>query len=753
MIENSNFHNKHFAGDLVKHRPNPMPSPSLSEMRQESLFAVLWRHAWLVIITAILALVGGLVYVLKATPYFESTSRIYVEQTGPKIMKDMEEGLFAGSKNYLYTQAELLKATPILSDALQKCEAHKLRTFVDVDNKVEYLKRNINASVGKKDDILSVSLLSPYPAEAAQIVNTVVDAYITFHSQRKQSTSSEVLKILQKEKTLRSDELSQKLRALTEYKKEHESLAFQTHQSNMLLDRMQMLSNELTRAELQTLEAKTAYETARDMMADPKTLEQFIKAQQLTNRYGGDADLIRLKSELESLYKRRSDRLRELTEDHPAITALEVEIERFEDQIKNIKMEYGHAQLASAEQVYRTAKAQEEQLSQHYEEHRVTVIALNEELAQYTLLESEYEQTKGICDILDERIRELNVTEDVGALNITILETAQPAADPSEPQKARLMAMALVLGLMLGGGLALLRDMMDHCVRSIDEITKLTNTPLLGTVPSMSKRESLQQRGQKVHLDSLSTVAEAYRTIRTAVFFSIPQEQARVIQVTSSMTAEGKSTLASNLGIAMAQSGQSVLIIDADCRRPNQHLIHGCERQQGLSAVVTGMQTHKEAIRSTAIERLDLMPCGPETPNPSELLGSENFTQLLQKLAAHYDRIIVDSPPVSPVADASILAARCDATILVVRAEKTRRKALLRSCETLLHVGGRIVGCVVNDVRKRGHYGYYYQGGHDGPYRNGKEGNGKKRNNLRHPKSERVPLTETLGERESYVTG
>jgi capsular exopolysaccharide synthesis family protein len=697
----------------------------------ENLFHILWRHSWIIIITVILAIIGGLIYIAQATPIFVSTSRIYVEQSGPKIIQDMEKGVFTGSKNYLYTQAELITATPILSDATKKCEAHKLHTFEDVDNIIGYLKKNLMASVGKKDDILSLSMRSPYPTEAAHIVNTVVDSYITFHANRKRSTSSEVLKILQKEKTKRTEELSDKLHTLMEFKKAHETLAFQTGSDNIILERMQVLSSELTQAELYTLEAKSMLDTARQMMNDPATMIHYIKAHRISNQgIGMDPELSHLKAEMKILTQRRSDRLRELTEDHPAVLALDIEMERIQQQIQDLERDYAQAQLAAIEQMYLTAAEKEEQLRQHYQKQQEKVISLNEQLAQYTLLESEYQQTKRLCDILDERIKELNVTEDVGALNITILEVAQPARLASEPQKGRLMAMAVVLGLMAGGALALLRDMMDHCVRDIDEITHLVNAPLLGTIPTMSKRESTTQRGQKVHLDSQSPAAEAFRTIRTAIFFSIPQDQAQIIQVTSSIAAEGKSLLVSNLAIAMAQSGQRILIIDADFRRPTQHKIFEMSQESGLSAVLANLQTPKEAILKTKIEGLHIMSCGPECPNPAEMLNSEGFNKLLKKLATYYHRIIVDSPPLAPVADASILAARCDATILLVRAEKARRKGLLYGCDTIRHVGGKIVGCVVNDVHRSGRYSYYYDYGHYSSNSNPRKRNSKKRHNV-----------------------
>jgi len=153
---------------------NPSAPPAtIGSLISESLFQVMWRHNWIVIGTTVIALVAGFIYLSKATPIYTSTSRLYVEQVGPKIMQDLQQGVMTGSTKYLYTQAELLKATPIVADAITKCGARQMRTFVKVDNLIEYLKRSLDTTVGKKDDIVSISFDSPYPTEAAQLVNTL----------------------------------------------------------------------------------------------------------------------------------------------------------------------------------------------------------------------------------------------------------------------------------------------------------------------------------------------------------------------------------------------------------------------------------------------------------------------------------------------------------------------------------------------------------------------------------------------------
>ena len=694
---------------------------SLGGIMSESLIQVVWRNRWVILLTTIASLAIAFIYVLKATPIYSSTSRIYVEQSGPKILTEAE-GVMTQSKNYLYTQAELLRSTPILSAALEKPGVKQMRIFHNIDNIIAFLKKKaLNIEVGRKDDIISISSDSPDPAEAAHLVNAIVDSYITYNATRKRSTSAEILKILRSEKDKRGTELTDKLQTMMDFKKEHEALAFESRQGNLVIERLERLSAVLTESQLSTIEAESNYETIRQMISDPTKLKQYIESQRTTTSYlSTENQKTELNSKLEQLKIGRANRSREVTSGHPAIIAFDKDIERIETQIEDLDIQFAQAQLAVAQQQYLAAKDRESQIAEYYDDQRQQTMALNEQLAQYTILQSDWEQTKKLCDILDERIKELNVTEDVGALNISILEAAHPATTPSAPQKARYMAMALVLGLMLGGGLALLRDWMDQKLHSAEEISTVLGVPVLGVVPSMSRREDVTERGRKVYLDSKSSWAEAYRTIRTAVFFGAPKGEAKTILVTSPAPSDGKTTLVSNLAITMAQAGQKTLILDADFRKPMQHNVFRINHEYiGLSSVLAGATNLQEAIHSTEVNGLDILTRGPEVPNPSEILNSSGFAKLLKHLADRYDRIIIDSPPVTPVTDAQIIAAICDITLLVLRAEKSTRKISRQALDGLLSVGAHMLGVVVNDVPRKGRYGYYSSyGNYDGYYGN-----------------------------------
>jgi polysaccharide biosynthesis transport protein len=692
----------------------------------ENLAEILWRRRWIVLLTCVLALAGGFLYLRHATPLYTSTSRICVEQTGPQVFERDTSGTITRWDNYLYTQAERLKSTDVLSAALKAPDMAHLQTLAKASNPIAALRRSLEVQVGKKDEIINVSFLSPYPKEAAHIVNSIVDSYLTAYEQRKRNTLSEVVRILKEEKTKRSQELVAKLAKMMEFKQKNEGLAFGTSQdNNVILRRLERLSVALTEAQLAAVENKSFYEANKKMVDSPAGLRQLVDAQRARGVYISTAnEAASFQAELSRLESCKADLLRQVKPDHPAPVALNAEIERVQKELAALDRRFAESQLAASEQQYATAQEKEQELEKYYEEQEQQAISLNNQVAQFTILQSDYEQTQKLCDLLDNSIQRLDVTTEMGALNIAILESAAPALAPSKPQKAKTIAMALCLGLFAGAGLALLREWKDQRLRSTQEISALLNLPILGVVPSISSpKQTVAIRGQKVRISPESREAEAFRTIRTAVFFGAPKEEAKTILVTSPAPGEGKSTVVANLGIAVAQADQKVLILDADFRRPIQHRIFAFNRTaKGISLVLTGQMDLKDAIEHTGLASLDVLTCGPGVPNPAEMLNSERFTRILEELAGEYDRILIDSPPVGAVTDALILAARCDLTVLVLRAEASTRRVSMQACEGLASVKARVLGVIVNDVPRRGdrygHYsGYHYYYGHDGDRR------------------------------------
>ncbi len=802
------------------------------DMLQTALHIVL-RHRWTILVTIILSLVVTFLYLLKATPIYTSSSRVYVEQSGPKIMSEYK-GVMTQSSNYLYTQGELIKSTPIVADVIKDSKIKHFRTFADVDNLAAYIKNNLNVHIGRKDDIIAVSFDSPYPVEAAEIVNAVVQSYINYHSTRKRSTVSEVLKIIQKEKVKRDKELSDKFAELLEFARENSEVSLDSQGGNIFLTRLTKLSTAVTDAQLNTLNAKADYEAVKSMEDEPAKVKQFASASSTAGvRVFVNDTETQLKAELRAVEIELQNARYHCSEDHPSIQAIQAKIDHIKQELESQAREFADSYAEVMRLRWATAMERENELQASFDAQFQASCDLGIKATEYSMLKSELNRTERLCEILDDRIKELNVTEDVGALNISILEVARPANSPSKPEKRKFMAMALALGLTLGGGLAVLRDTFDYRLRSADEVSVVLGVAVLGVIPTMSdekaialpghkvrgllkriiagshqrtgattssgtaKSESVPaqddgeaiiesrsimeraqkvrseleyircirgtskkirgavctiaspneagrktedtavnspiagkdkttskiisekpdivKRGQKAYLEPKSIVAEAYRTIRTAVFFGIPQEEAKTILITSPASGDGKSTVASNLAITMALAGQKTLVLDADFRKPMQHNIFQIDSKEGLSNLLAGTINLKDVIQPGPVDGLDIINCGIEVPNPSEVLNSNSFAKVLKVFSERYDRVIIDSPPVGPVADSQILAALCDITLLVLRAERSTRRQSQHARDSLLSVGGHILGAIVNDVpRKHGRYGYYYTGRYGG---------------------------------------
>jgi len=673
---------------------------------RQSLLRVIWRRRWVVLLAFVVGMVAGIIYIAGATPIYTSSSSLLVEQSVPKVIST-SDSVVTQSRSYLYTQCKLLKSTPILAKAVELLKPQHLKSFAGSADWIGLLRANVAVNVGKADDIITVTAESPYPEEAAEIVNAIVESYVAYQSSHQRDTAGEILRILQREKVRRDAELKERFEAAMAFKRDHEIISFGTDSSNIILQRLDTLSAALTEAEMALMEAEARFETSKALLVDPHGLSHLQDS--LAGENGSvSPQLAGIEQEKNKLILELASLRQECTDDHPAVQAVKMKLEMLEEQQNKRLRKLAGARLGWLKQQVDAARSRVEELTKALDAQRKLAQELNSKAVEYAMLDAERKRAERICDILDSRIKEIDITEDAGGLNISLLETGQPASSPSKPRKAQVMCIALSLGMLAGIGLAFVGEWLDHRFKSADEVTEALGLPVLGAMPQMSGQKSPSCLGRMVHLEPTSQAAEAVRTVRTAIYFGAPDIKSKTLLVTSPAQGDGKSTLASNLGVAMADAGQKVLILDADFRRPNQHKLFEIDADAcGVTDVLAG-EDLKDAIKHTDIDRLDVLPCGQIPPNPSEILHSQAFSTLLEKLSERYDHVLVDAPPVLPVADARILGAMCDAAILVVHTQKSSRKPTQRAVESLLGVGTRILGVVANGVGvpKRG-YGYY----------------------------------------------
>ncbi|MDP5183846.1 polysaccharide biosynthesis tyrosine autokinase [Blastococcus sp. BMG 814] len=298
-----------------------------------------------------------------------------------------------------------------------------------------------------------------------------------------------------------------------------------------------------------------------------------------------------------------------------------------------------------------------------------------------------------LAEQFTERVLELEA--DVSALKVSVVEPADINSDPVSPAVTRNLALGGVLGLLIGLGLALVRSRLDNTVKTGDDVQALTHTGLIGTVLEDAR---LGEQHVLASADRQSATAESFRAIRTNLQFLDVDHPPKVIVVASSVPGEGKSTLAVNLSIALAQGGSRVMLVEADLRRPRVTRYMGLVSGAGLSNVLAGTADIDEVAQTWGDDKLSVLAAGPMPPNPSELLGSEQMRSLLDGLRSTHDYVVIDTPPLLPVTDAAVLSVLADGCVVTTRYGKTRREQLEEATRVLARVDGKLLGVVLNRV-------------------------------------------------------
>ncbi len=372
-----------------------------------------------------------------------------------------------------------------------------------------------------------------------------------------------------------------------------------------------------------------------------------------------------------------------------------------------------YAQLANHAEVLRlTAEKLDDAIPASALAGRITAEALPDSLIlQATTHDTSPQRAQQIAQahalVLVDYLEELETPkgDENPQIKATLTDPASYNAVPIAPHTVLNLFVAGVLGLILGCALALVREVLDNTVHTMDELEASVNAPLMASVgidPDMEKRPLLTQTS------GFSMRGEAFRVLRTNLQFLDLDSEIKSIVVTSATAGEGKTATSANLAIALAQAGRRVLLVDADLRLPRLAKLMGLDGSVGLTTVLVGRTELKASIQRHAESGVHVLTSGPTPPNPSEVLQSRTAKELLLALREMFDIVIVDAPPVLPVADATILANVCDGAIIVARHGKVHRDHLTAAAQRLRSVNAKVLGTVANFVPKQQAQGYYY---------------------------------------------
>ncbi|MEZ6016921.1 MAG: polysaccharide biosynthesis tyrosine autokinase, partial [Planctomycetota bacterium] len=719
------------------------------ELSLGDLFLMLWRGRWIILICTVVLTGIGFKYVQQRGTVWRATSRLYVDASSPSMLSADGNLVSMGSRNYANTQAELLRSTKVLDQTLLRPEIAASPLFPEAANKVSWLMSALKVSVGIKDDILSVSLDDAEVEEACLIVNGVVDTFRRLHSEKGNTRARELKAIAVSGRDKEQVALDALQGELIEFLSANGSIALDDRAGGTYATRqLDSAFQELRKLEADFQIATTRLETARSLESEPRLMRDFLGETAPAYDRKSDRiaelqlnDLMRrsteLADELRAVRRNRIELLEQKrTAENPSVVVLDKQIADLESQQDSVRLElsavedrlnsneqaaealYAQKLLANLERQHADMALRLDSSRTLYTDLETAAKAVAPKRAELRRLETRIAQSEAIIEGLNKEISDYSQAdineEDRSKITIEILDRASPDTAKVAASVPKTLAIFFLLGGLLGCGLAWLRALLDRKVRSEEDVTRATGLPLIGALPRTKLRE---QKADAIQAwDEHHALAEAARTLRTAISFSMPKGKGTVLQVTSADKGDGKSTTSSQLAIAMAQAGQRTLIIDADLRSPRVAKVFHLGNEDGLSNILAQDVPFDQVVRPTRIDNLDVLTSGPIPINPAELLNSEAFGALLDDLQLRYDRILIDTPPVLAVSDARVVAVRAEATLLVARVDKTNRKRAESAVERLTSVGARVLGVILNDVPRGIGYGYGYGYGYGSRY-------------------------------------
>lgn len=711
---------KYDAGTLPAYATVPNPEPVMNRVSALSSYLdVLIKYRLLIfLVTALVATAVG-VYSYRIQPSYRATTRIEIDPETPLIqtMNDLIRGDVTDPETFLSTQADVLQSDTIAQktvDDLQLAQKAEFRKMI-AENPglahnpvaletalVDEFKRHLGVERQKGTRVTQVHFDSIDPQLAAAAANAVVDKYIDYtFTSKYDSTRLTTTWMEQQLKDLRA-KVQKSQEALVEYEARN-SIVNVADKQSVAEQKLADLSKDLTDAQ-----------------------NERVRKQSLRGLVESDAS--RLISEsplLESLRKSEADLRTQYADASQAYGPTFPKVKRLQAQLEEVRGLIAREQKRLVDSInndYDAAASREQLLEAAVAKQKAEVARFSELSIQDNLLRRDFETNQSLYDNVLQRMKDATMAAGLRGTNVRIIDRAVPPLSPDRPRKVRNVGVAIAGGLIVSFLFALLRETMDYSVRGAEELEALTGLPTLSIVPdARSLRRRFDKYARKrLSGNSVSTallrhpgspLAESFRTLRTSLLSSLSSDAARVLVVTSPHPNEGKTCTALNLAMALACNNRDVLLIDADFRRPAIAKSLGLSNACGLGDVLSGSAQLGEAVTPLPnFPGLSVLPTGTQPPNPADSLSSPAMARLLKDLRFRYASIIIDSPPVIALTDATVLGGMADGVIMVAKSEYTTRAALARACQVINLSGGKLLGTVLNkvDARRDGYYGHYY---------------------------------------------
>jgi capsular exopolysaccharide synthesis family protein len=740
------------------------------DVKRRHLREYLWilhKYRWLAAtcfgvvfgLTCVFTLLAGRVYTATTRLQVTSQSPIQLQLDQNVLRGDDSDRTVNGSSSFLSTQVEVVKSRDLAERVIRQHELGQNDSFLhpsaerrglgdlgsgllalvrprglaesapppggedrssteDVPPRLlERYERYMKVSDVRGTNLVEVSFTTPNPSLSAFLAAAHTQAYIDTNEEARRADDVTAKEFLGQQLRESRERVERAQESLRRFAAEHPDIAVDEEESTQS-QRVQDVSSLLTKAEGERLKLESRFKFLAEPNRDP--LAYFLDKPDVQKIYLGLMDV----------QAQEASMSQDLGPNHPDMAALLRQKGMLEQQL--------HAavdkEAAYVREHYGAAVRREDGLRRKLDDIAAESVTTRDLGARYQFLKGDVDTAQQLHDSLLKQQLETSVNAQLAPTNVRVVERAEVPARPSRPNVPLNLALGLIGGLVVAGGAAFASEYFDSSVKSTEEAEEVLHLPALATIPNFttarrsayghtftSGSPEQPSAGAPQQLvvthEPRSVIAEAFRTLRTAVLFSTPGAAPKVILMTSATASEGKTVNCLNLAAALAESGSRVLLLDIDLRHPSCHRAFGIENTTGLSNFLAGQTELEGIVHVLERPRLWFVPAGATPPNPAELIGSTRMREVLEQAREEFDFVILDSPPVTPVSDALVLARASDGVVLVVKGQDTPKELVRRARDQLVLTGAHLLGAVINNVGSawgdfrfyQRYYGYYHR--------------------------------------------
>lgn len=691
------------------------------ELHIKEYISILLRRKWIAISFFLITVTTVTLMTFKQDPIYKAVATVIVDVQSADILsvKDVvklgETNYFA-YKDYIETQQEIIKSRRVAGKVIENLGLKDKKEFQEKRDPVTALLKNIKVELIRDTRIIKISAEDKDPKQAALIANEFAKVYTESNIALKVDASNSAETWLKMEVDKQKEKVRDSEFNLQAYKEKNNIVGTMEDKQGIINDALTKLDTAYLDVQRKRIQAESAYKSSIDSKGN-------IRLENLSTLLNNNEVIQQLRKdclkqqaiwvEYKKVYKNK----------HPKMIALIENINYIKLRIKSEEMRLKANEALRVKTKLETdseyAKEEETKLKVLLDERKGEALELERKIIEYNALKRELETNKRILDIVLNRMKETSIASKIETNNVRIQDIAEEPKKPVKPNKILNITLAIILGFVGGIALVFFMEYMDITLKDPSAISTLLQLPILGSIPKINPDgKNIKNKidaDRIVEKDSLCMASEAYRSIRTNLLFSLNSSDSRAksIVITSSVPREGKTISAVNLAIIMAYSGERVLIVDSDMRKPRVHTIFNLDNKPGFSNYLAGEIDFDSIIKYPGIDNLSIVTSGSISHKPAELISSKNAKLFLEKASARFSKIIFDTPPIGLITDAAILARICDAVILIVETSKATKGLLNNSKELLRKAGVNITGVIINNVsltRNNYYYPQYYYG-------------------------------------------